>query len=155
MSNKIQVVETVGIVSVVLSLLFVAYQIQQTNQIAIVTTEVEIRNSYGELNESMYSAPQLARLIEKATEPSFTPQEGELTQLRSLAFRFLNVWMAAEIAYNNDMLPTESFEIVLNDIRYLVHEISYMRVMLKEILDNYPGWDGTQVATTIRSEIAN
>ena len=148
--SKFQIVEIIGVVSVALSLLFVAYQIQQTNQIAIVSTEIEIRNNYSQLNEAMFSDSDLAKLMERATDPDYQPLVGERTQLRSLAFRFMNIWLASEIAYRNGMLPEPSFLIVLDDIGYLLDEEGgYMRIQFREILDNYPGWANTEVVKAI------
>ena len=151
--TKIQVVEIAGVVSVVLSLLFVAFQIQQTNQIAIVTAEIETRNNYSDLNEAMFSDNELASLIERASDPGFQPAIGEDTQLRSLAFRFMNIWLASEIAYENGMLPLSSYQIVLDDIRYVLRTEPYMRRYFRLITDNYPGWDSTEVSRTISKEL--
>jgi hypothetical protein len=149
----IQILEIVGVISVVLSLLFVAYQIQRTNQIAIVTTEIETRNSFSSLNEAMYGNKDLAILIEKAQDPEFQPEPGELTQLRSLGFRFMNIWLASEVAFKNKMLPETSYSVVLNDIGYVIEAVPYMRQMFKLIIDNYPGWRDTEIARTIKAEL--
>ena len=147
--SRFQIVEIIGVVSVALSLLFVACEIQQTNRIAIVSTEIEIRNNYSELNELMISDSNLATLIEKAADPDYQPLAGERIQLQSLAFRFMNIWLASEIAYRNGMLPEPSFLIVLDDISYLLDDAAYLRIQFREILDNYPGWANTEVAKAI------
>jgi len=152
--TKIQIAEIAGVISVVLSLLFVAFQIQQTNQIAIVTAEIETRNNYSSLNEAMFSNNELGSLIERASDPEFQPAIGEDTQLRSLAFRFMNIWLASEIAFRNGMLPQSSYQIVLDDIRYMLKTEPYMRRYFRLILDNYPGWANTEVAKTISEELA-
>jgi len=151
--SKIQIVEIVGVISVALSLLFVAYQIQQTNQIAIVSAEIEIRNNYSDLNEAMFSDRELAALIERSSDPTFRPKVGELTQLRSFAFRFMNIWLASEIAFKNGMLPESSYQIVLNDIKYLLENAPYLQTQFREILDNYPGWGNTEVAKILEKEL--
>jgi hypothetical protein len=151
--SKFQIVEIIGVVSVALSLLFVAYQIQQTNQIAIVSTEIEIRNNYSQLNEAMFSDSDLAKLIERAADPDYQPLVGERTQLRSLAFRFMNIWLASEIAYRNGMLPERGFLVVLDDIGYLLDGVAYMRIPFREILDNYPGWANTEVVKAIEMRL--
>lgn len=147
--SKFQIVEIIGVASVALSLFFVAFEIQQTNRIAIVSTEIEIRNNFSELNEAMFSDSDLAKLMEKASDPDYQPLAGERTQLRSLAFRFMNIWLASEIAYRNGMLPEASFLIVLDDIGYLLDEVAYIRIQFREILENYPGWANTEVAKAI------
>ena len=145
--------QVIGIFAIILSLMFVAYQIQQTNQIAIVSTEIEIRNNYSELNETMYSDRELSVLIEKAADPNYQPLPGEYTQLRSLAFRFMNIWLASEIAYKNSMLPEASYHTVLDDIGYLLQAVPYLKQLFREILDNYPGWANTEVVETIEMHL--
>ena len=152
--TRIQIAEIAGVISVVLSLLFVAFQIQQTNQIAIVTAEIETRNNYSDLNEAMFSDNKLASLIERASDPEFQPAVGEDTQLRSLAFRFMNIWLVSEIAFRNGMLPQSSYQIVLDDIKYVLKTEPYMRRYFRLILENYPGWGGTEVVHTISKELA-
>jgi hypothetical protein len=145
--------EAVGILSVVLSLLFVAFEIRQTNQIAMVSTEIEIRNTYSELNEAMFSDPELSKLLERAAESGYGPQPGEYTQLRSLSFRFLNIWLASEVAYENEMLPEASFKAVLNDIGFLLQTIPYLRTTFKDIVENYPGWSDTMIVKEIKVQL--
>ena len=152
--TRIQIAEIAGVISVVLSLLFVAFQIQQTNQIAIVTAEIETRNNYSDLNEAMFSDNKLASLIERASDPEFQPAVGEDTQLRSLAFRFMNIWLVSEIAFRNGMLPQSSSQIVLDDIKYVLKTEPYMRRYFRLILENYPGWGNTEVVHTISKELA-
>ena len=61
--RKSTFLEISGMVAVVLSLLFVGYQIQQANRITIVTTEYELRNNYSSLNELIIGNQELAQLF--------------------------------------------------------------------------------------------
>ena len=60
-----QILEIVGIAMVVLSLMFVAYEIRQSNKIATVSNVNEIYNRFTAVNEALMSDPELARLIIK------------------------------------------------------------------------------------------
>lgn len=139
----------IGLISVVASLLVVAYEIRQTNQIAIVTAEIELRNNYSDLNELMATDRDLIDLLVKVEDPKYEMSRSEFIRLRSFGFRFLNIWIASEIAYENDMLPESSFQVVLDDIDHTIRDASYMQPVFKEIVKNYPGWSKTRVVRTI------
>jgi hypothetical protein len=152
-TTTFQVIEIAGVLSIVLTLLFVAYQIRRTNQIAVVTAEMETRNNYSGLNEAMAGNKDLAILVEKTLDSAFQPEQGEETQLRSLAFRFMNIWLASEVAFKHKMLPQASFSVVLDDIRYTVAYSRYFRGILRLNLDNYPGWCDTAMGIALRAEL--
>ena len=138
--SRLQWIEIVGVISVVLSLLFVAFQIQQANQIAIVSNELDIRENMASVNEIVMTDREFAALLNKTTDPDYvgTPEEDE--QLRGLVLRMLNVWIPAETAYDSGMLPKDSYELVLNDIDAIFKRYPSLRQPFREALDNYPAW---------------
>ena len=147
--TKFQMIEAVGVVSVVISLLIVAYEIRQTNKIAIVTAEIELRNNYSELNEFMATDHELAELLVRIADAEYQTSAAEHLRVRRFCFRNLNIWIASEIAFDNDMLPPSSFQIVLDDISHILRTAPYMHHYFMEILDNYPGWSKTKVVKAI------
>ena len=149
--TKFQMIEAVGVVSVVISLLIVAYEIRQTNKIAIVNAEIELRNNYSELNE-FAATDHVAGLLSRIADPEYQTSAAEDIQLRSLCFRNLNIWIASEIAFENDMLPQSSFQIVLDDISF-TRTAPYLHRFYAEILDNYPGWSKTKVVKAIEEQL--
>ena len=130
--------EIVGIVSVVISLLFVAYQIQQSNKIAKVTTEYEIRNNHSSSNEIAMSDQNFANLLFKSTDPAFKPEGGELAQLVAFTLRSVNFWAAAGTAYENGLLTDDTYEFVLDDIRNFINSMPGLHSVVSMILAVYP-----------------
>ena len=143
--SRIQWVEIVGVISVVFSLLFVAYQIQQANQIAVVSNELDIRENFASINEILMTDRAFASLLNKSTDPNYAATAEEQEQLRGLVLRMMNVWMAAETAYVNGMLPEESFTTIFNDVDAVFGRYPSMRKLFRNSLDNYPGWNTTDV----------
>ena len=54
---------------VIAGIVFLAYEIRLSNQIAVSTTEVALRESYGSSNETVYTSPEIAEVLYKARDP--------------------------------------------------------------------------------------
>ena len=50
---------------VIAGILFLAYEIRLSNQIAVATTEIALRESYGSGNETVYGNPAIAEILFK------------------------------------------------------------------------------------------
>jgi hypothetical protein len=148
-----QTIEIIGITSVVISLMFVAYQIQQTNQIAIVTTELETMNNFSSLNEALFGDSEFSSLLTRSMQPGYTPTENEVTRLRSWVFRMHNIWLAAGTAFENDMLSETTYESVLNDISFNIGINPYLRSFHREIISNYTALGETSIYQALQQEL--
>ena len=113
-----QIFEFVGFMAVVLSVLFLAYELGQSNQIARTVTRIELANNYAALNESIYTNPEVAELLAKSkTGTDFQPTPSEIQQLSALAIRFNNIWQSVEIAYLNGQYSEVDFQGAMEDAR--------------------------------------
>ena len=65
-----QTVTILANVGVIAGIAFLALELRQANRIAVVTTELEIRNSFSSLNETFYADDIVAELLAKATNPN-------------------------------------------------------------------------------------
>lgn len=139
--------EGVGVIAVVLSLLFVAFQIQQANRIAIATTEIEVSNNYTELNEFIMENPEFWDLYYKAREPGVELTIVERSIYSNWARRLFNIWRGIDTAYRNGMVPEETYSIIEDDARLELGEGSseLVRDIWTETLGYYPGLADTNV----------
>lgn len=151
--SRFQLIEIAGAISVVLSLLFVAFQINQTNQIARITTELETRSIFAELNADLQTNSEFASLLAKSQEPSFAPTPGERFQLSGWAYRYMNVWIASETAYDNGLLPETSYQVVLEDIRQLLQANPYGKQLFAQALESFPTWANSKVGREIAAQL--
>lgn len=104
--NRVRhIVEITGLIAVVVSVLLVAYQIQQANQIAQATTIYEIVRDVNEFNHLGVVDPQFADFLVQLGKEDFTPSEREARQAQLLAYRFLNIWIVQETAYRTVFSP--------------------------------------------------
>lgn len=147
--------EVASVVSVVISLLFVAFQIQQANRIASVTNEIEVRNATSSLNELVLENPELIELLNKLQQEDVELTPIELTTTRFYMFRLLNQWFAAEAAYKNGMLPEESFGITLTDVAVVLDRYPAAMPVWRQIMDQYSEANAPyDVATLINEYLA-
>ena len=147
------ILEAIGLTSVVLSLMFVAYQIQQSNQIARVTNELDIRGNFSALNESVMNDSEMAALLDKATSENVSFDGPERIKITMFVLRLMNVWLANETAYTNGMLPQTSYEIVFDDIRMLFGTFPGLRYEFRSAYELYPGWRLTAVFREIEQQL--
>ena len=142
-----RIFEVTGILAIVISLLFVAYQIQQANLIARVTTEYEIRNNHAEFNESIFTNPEVATFFGEMFDPPVesSMSQGEFLQGFSFAIRSINVWTAAESAYDNGMLSEDTYNFMLDDVRMTLSSDPGVRMFYRAAIDGFPSQSGMNI----------
>ncbi|MFT4562656.1 MAG: hypothetical protein ACI9BW_002402 [Gammaproteobacteria bacterium] len=133
---------------VLAGILFLAQEIQQSNRIAIANSEIEIRSSYGPLNEAIYGDPELAMLLIKAQSSDQKLDTVEQVRLAAWLRQLTNQWIAIEIAYNNGMVPVGTYETIFDDQRQIVRDAPAARPLFRKTIDNHPALSET---ATVRS----
>ena len=117
MANKLsRYFELIGLCAVVISLLFVAYEIRQANRIASGTTSYEMSRNYMSINELILSNPEVAELLSRRDSVDFEPNPTQKTQLQAFAHRLLNQWTSIEEAYDQGLVSERSYQIALDDV---------------------------------------
>ena len=130
--------EIIGVIAVVASLLFLAYEIRQSNQIARSTITFELGNNVSELNEIVWTNPEVAALHVRASDPRYVPTQVESEMLRAEARRFMNVWGTVEIAYRNGHQTRAQFDILLDDVEDVLERLPAAHPIWKRELQKYP-----------------
>lgn len=130
--------EVMGVLAVIASLLFLAYEIRQSNQIARSTITFELGNNISELNEIVWTNPEVAALHVRARDPAYIPTETEAEMLRAEARRFMNVWGTVEIAYRNGHQTRAQFDILLDDVQDVLERLPAAHQIWKRELQKYP-----------------
>lgn len=133
-----QSVEIVGVLAVVITLLVLAYELRQSNQLARTATRQEITASYAALNESIYGDPAFAALAAELRNPNFEPDIVEVEQVQAYLMRNVNIWVAVENAYNNDHYSETNFQSTLDDIRSNLNSWPGMHRFWIEFFESYP-----------------
>jgi hypothetical protein len=111
-------IEIIGGVAVVLSLLFVGLQLQQSNSIAEREARSEIPFLTMDINRLALEEPEIASLLVKLSDRSnenFTKEEQH--QAYSLAGMYLNLWAVTSSAVDSGFVPENVLSIYLGNVR--------------------------------------
>jgi hypothetical protein len=129
--SKTKFVEVVGFGAVIVSLLFVAYEIRQANQIAVGTTTIEIYRNWMTINELIYTDEKLAALIYKLRDDTAELSNIERIQADAYARRHANGWVALEIAYENDLVTETLYQAGIKEVQIIISTSPGIRESLK------------------------
>jgi hypothetical protein len=135
--SRTKFVEVVGFGAVIVSLLFVAYEIRQANQIAVGTTTIEIYRNWMTLNELIATDEKLAALIYKLRDDTAELSNIERIQADAWARRAVNGWVALEIAYENDLVTEILYQAGIRDVQNMISNVPGIREWLKKMSTQY------------------
>lgn len=147
--------EAIGILAIIASLLFLAFEIQQSNRIAIASTEIGIRSGYSEFNRGLHSSSGLAELMARAIESEVEWSPSEELRVLMVINDLLNVWLSVETACDNGLAQDATCEELHDDIRTFIAYFPGTRPVWHFILESYPSLANTEVRTTIRETLAS
>ena len=145
--------EIVGALSVLATLLYLALQIRQSNRIAFVTTEVEIRNNFSAMNEALMGNSDVIALLARLEDENVELSREDLLRAELWWNRLLNGWIAAETAFDNGMLPQGSYDVVLNDIKAVIARFPGARPLFHNALKTFPALATYNVFTYIGEQL--
>jgi len=137
--------EISGAVIVIATLVYLARQIHQSNRIAIASTEINVRNSLNDINDSIYTDTGVAELLIKATDSHVELTDVDSLKLYHLVLRGLNQWLSIETAFANEMVPTETHGVIFDDMRAFIAAYPAVRPVCRQAVDNYPAMAPSEV----------
>jgi hypothetical protein len=82
--------EVIGLSAIVVSLIFVAYQINQSNRIARGTTSYELSRNWMEMNRFYVTNPEMLSLRVKLEDKDFVP-ESDIELQRTMALLLTSI----------------------------------------------------------------
>ena len=105
-----EIVEIVGVVSIVTSLLLVAWEIRHTNRITSTQTVLQLAGQLEELDRDRSRSSSVAKLVPKLRSPeSHLVTATESAQMEGLASRYINILAAAQTAYDARVMDREQY----------------------------------------------
>jgi hypothetical protein len=116
-----EAVEIVGVISIVASLLLVAWELRQANQIAETEIVLRLDSQFNEIHGPRTNSPDVAKLFPKLIAPqSHLITATENSQMEGLALQYINIFTAAQVAYDNGVMSREHFGRYVADVASLV-----------------------------------
>lgn len=146
--------DVIGLVAVVASLLVLAYEVRESNRIARSTISYELANNYSELNEVVWTDPDVAYLRANVRDPDYVPTAIETERLIAEIRRLMNVWGAVESAYRNGHQTREQFDVMLAAVGAHLADCPAVHPLWRQELDRHPGLTGYEFYERAREAIA-
>jgi hypothetical protein len=137
-------------IGVLVGIMFLALEIQQSNRIALATTEISVRSQYKTNNELILANDVVAELLVKAYDANAEFSDAEIEKLYAFWFAHVNTWMSIEIAYKNGMLPRTTFEFALEDVRSLLLGYPALQPIARDAISEFRAGAGADVRAAIR-----
>jgi hypothetical protein len=128
-------VEIIGIISIVAGLALVAWEIRQANRIAKAQTVMELAAQYNEFNSSRFENPDVADLSVALSNPDQTDvSETQRSMMAGTAWHFANILWSAQKAYDSGLLSTDD---ILFYQSHLTWMLKYMPGLQAEFMNMY------------------
>jgi hypothetical protein len=133
-SHLRETVEIIGVISIVASLLLVAWEVRQANRIASAQIEMQLAQGFNEMNMSRAMTPDFARLFPKLNSPgNHLVTATEESQLQGLAWHFTNLYYSAQIAHDNGLL--DKYQL---DLAQTLDRFPGLHEPFRQIYDSFP-----------------
>jgi hypothetical protein len=129
--------------AVLAGILFLAFEIQQSNRIAITNTEIALRSGYSTLNSVLIENPDFAQIFVNAGSEDNNLSAADQLRLRSWLVQLVNQWVAIETAHGNGMAPESTYEVIFDDQRSIIDGMPGIRPILRNILIDYKALSAT------------
>jgi hypothetical protein len=140
-------------IGVLVGIVFLVLEIQQSNRIALATTEMSVWDKHQSLNEIVLADDNVAELLVKASTPNVELSAVDREKLSAYLYVSINTWLAIEVAYSNGMLTRTSFDDIRGDIDGILHYYPAMRPIMQEAVGDYPLKVHTHVYTEMRKAL--
>ena len=135
---------------VLVGIIFLAVEVQQSNRIAIATTEISIRDQFSSINEQILTNDAVAELLVKAADADTKLSAVETEKLYAYLYVYMNTWVGIEIAYENGMLPRSTFDEALDDVRIVLQDYPALHSLAREYISDYPSHADSDVIGVMR-----
>ena len=128
MKQKLQeyalLAEIFSALAIVVSLIFVGIQIQQSSELSQINAYQSIRQSINSLNELVISNPEFASVVVRARyDEELLPSEQR--QLQSFGFSLFNLGDMAYKQYESNLISEDELLEMLSPIGYWIGDLKY------------------------------
>ena len=138
---------------VLVGIIFLTYEIQQSNRIATSTTEIELRNQMGVINSAIYSDKELAEIEDQVWLGKTDFSTLETTRYSIWLVQLVNLWISIEVAYENGIAPERTYGVMFDSMNlYLAQPFAQDR--LRVILTEFSSLSDTVVFQHIDEQLS-
>jgi len=126
--------EIVGAIAVFVTLIYLATQIKQSNDLSRFNASKEIMNQFNDLNRMVVADSELRQLLMK--NGSLSADERE--HVYNFAMMFCNVWLSIQTAYDSGQIDENFYAAGAKDVQIEIDRWPNFRSAIERWLSNYP-----------------
>lgn len=138
MSNRHwrEMVEIVGVVGIIASLILVAAELRDANEIASTQAEMTLAEQYNVLHRERASNPELAKIFPKLESPdAHLITATDASQIRGIASYQINFLRSVENAYRDDLISRKVRDAYIADLARIIDEWPGIRPYFADIYE--------------------
>ena len=122
--KKIDLGQTISLlanIGVLVGIVFVGFELRQSNRIAVGTTSYELSRNWLAINDLILTNPEVRNLLVELRDEDFQPDNDQHEELaNAYARRQLSNWIAIQEAYDNGLVSKELYDVALSEVSYIV-----------------------------------
>jgi len=150
-----EIVEIVGVISIVAALLLVAWEIHQANRMTATEIELRLERNFDELNLRRAMSPEFAKLFPKLAAPtSHLVTATEEAQIQGLALHLVKAYAAVQAAHDRGLLEAHDLEVYRQDLALTLERLPGLVPPMLTIHDSKPGMRAMPVLQPLRDVAA-
>ena len=130
--------EIVGAIAVIGTLIYLARQIRQASINSRASQISMLNHSYAAINNLVVGSPHVISALKSIENPERASPDEDGVLLRHLMYKWFNVWIGAQMAFENGQLSEAEFEIYKDDFRNIQNLYPELMIYLIEELRRYP-----------------
>lgn len=152
--NWREIVEIIGVISIVAALLIVAWELKQANHIARAEVELQLATASNDIHIARYTNPEFAQLFPKIENPSkHLITATDTSRIEALSWHLSNVYRAAQIAYDNGLLDKNGLDQYQGDIEWALEHWPGLREHLVSLYETVPAVRRSEIFSPVGSHI--
>ena len=145
-----EIVEIVGVVSIVAALLLVALQLREANRIAAADTEVQLAQRFRSIHILQATNTEFAKLFPKLAAPqNHLITATEDSQIEGLARQYMTLFASVQTAWESGALSRSQFDDYLLEVDGIVGRYPGLQPQLRRIYETSPALQGKEVFRAI------
>jgi hypothetical protein len=126
--NWREVAEIVGIVSIVVGLVLVAWEVRQANNIAKTQMVMDLAAEANEFNSATFENTEVAELVAAIYDPNHSEYtDAQEAMMSAVAWHFANLFWSAQRAYDNGLLGDDDILMYQSSLAWHIENMPSMR----------------------------
>ena len=151
-----EMVEIVGVVGIIASMILVAAEIRDANEAASTAAELALAEQYNMLHRERASNPDLAKIFPKLESPdAHLITATDASQIHGIASYQINFLQAVQNAYTDDLISRKVRDAYVADFARTIEEWPGIRPYYVEIYENRETLHGQAEFAPIADYIAS